>query len=231
MKKINLTIAAVTAVTLATSAHAATIINLEDNDAQRTQDTDRDGIGNSVTPQFLFVGNAGTTDFHPVYVFEMLGAGLGSNITDAQFSVTQTGTHTPEFTKVDAFVLRTAVDATILASDYELAGTKLMDDFAGTVSGGVPLKSLDAGGQSSLTTYLQNNWQEGEYLFFSLRGGDDTTIPYTSSTLNGYIFGNSSGGWTEGSTDALLTITAVPEPTSAALIGLGGLALLLRRQR
>jgi len=44
-----------------------------------------------------------------------------------------------------------------------------------------------------------------------------------------YQFGNTSGD--QAAAVTTLSFTAVPEPSSSALLGLGGVALLLRRRR
>ncbi|WP_169334303.1 PEP-CTERM sorting domain-containing protein [Rubritalea marina] len=207
----------------------AATLNLDDVNAARTDDTDRSGTGDTTIDTFLFLGSNGTVDFHPVIAFQMNGAGTGASITDADFSVTQTN-FSPTFNLVDLVVIRTSSTSDIVASDYEATGTSIMTGFAGGSAGA---KSLDAGGQAALVSYLQTNWSEGDYVFLGLRGGSDSTRPYTATANDGYIYGNASGGWTAGSTDAQLTVTtaAVPEPTATALLGLGGLTFLVRRKR
>ncbi|MGB0993369.1 MAG: PEP-CTERM sorting domain-containing protein [Akkermansiaceae bacterium] len=62
-----------------------------------------------------------------------------------------------------------------------------------------------------------------------LGGGGDVILTLTSDG-SGQITGTATGTGNEGNW-AALTIESVPEPSSTALLGLGGLALILRRRK
>ena len=97
----------------------------------------------------------------------------------------------------------------------------IMADFV-TTTDVVGSYSLDATGEANLLTYMQDNWVEGSYVFLSLKADPvQTSFPIAN---NNYRFGGSS-------TSTAQIQLAAPEPSSTALLGLGGLALALRRRR
>ena len=70
--------------------------------------------------------------------------------------------------------------------------------------------------------------------------GDYTLIDYTTFTglttfgsdvFTDSLFGYASATLIDNGSAIVLSVTAVPEPSSTALLGLGGLALMLRRKR
>jgi len=68
---------------------------------------------------------------------------------------------------------------------------------------------------------------------YSLNGAPATTGAITFDTSKNYMFAAyaNRGTAANGSYISNITITAIPEPSSGALLGLGGLALALRRRR
>jgi len=188
-------------------------------DTFRVVDTDDSGTGDVVQNSFLNAGN-NVFDTAVVSSFEMTGFSSGAEIGNVDFSITRKngGAGDPN---LSLDVLRTSSSPTINTGDYEfVAAANLMTEFAdGAINTSY---SLDASGQAALTTYLQSNWVENDYVFLRIRSGVIGPAPEDAS----YFFGGNSS-----QSDAQLTLTAVPEPSSTALLGLGGLALMLRRKR
>jgi len=81
----------------------------------------------------------------------------------------------------------------------------------------------DSNGGTSLGTFTNSTTGGGGKL-----GGATNTLTLTSDTI--YIKPGNRAGSLRG-TIAGVIITSVPEPSMAALLGLGGLALLLRRRK
>lgn len=211
---------------MAISSNAmAGVILLEDVDAVRIQDGDENGTGDSVQRNQLWAGNIAGDDWGLVYVFRMTGASSGSGIVDADFSITQDNGFGAPVLLADVF---TRSSATVNASDYENASvTNLMSGFGSTYAGSSTLETLDLGGQGVLTTFLQTNWVENDHVFIRLRSATFGPAPLG----NAYRFGVSTG-YTAASVDALLTVTtAIPEPSSFAVLGIGFVALMSRRKR
>ncbi len=201
-----------------------------------------DGLGDDVNFNFPtdvgnFVANQGVTT-HPVFVFQMTGISDPTTITSADFSVTLLAKqNTVVDWNVDAHVIRRSSTTTIVASDYQDSAQLLMsgfNNFDDTVNENY---GLDTAGQTTFTTWLQNNWVEGDYLFIGLKTNPTvTTDPGELGSENiFYRYGPNrqattppEDAWDETKTDAQLTI--VPEP-SVALLGSLGLLGLLRRRR
>ena len=216
-KILALLISGVFATTMA-SQGAVIYTVIEDTDTFRVVDTDDSGTGDVVQNSFLNAGN-NVFDTAVVSSFEMTGFSSGAEIGNVDFSITRKngGAGDPN---LSLDVLRTSSSQTINPGDYEfVAAANLMTNFA---DGGNGSYSLDASGQAALTTYLQSNWVENDYVFLRIRSGVIGPAPEDAS----YFFGGNSS-----QSDAQLTLTAVPEPSSTALLGLGGLALMLRRKR
>ena len=208
------------------SVHAAVIITsitAEINSAS-VLDTDLNGTGDIVNSgtQSTFVGRFGTlSNYQVVYEFQMTGFSLGSQIAAADFSKNFAGIIGFGFEgsfDIDVHAIRTAATSGLLASDYETSAGLLMTDFDGGAPGTAGVKSLSTLGQDNLVTYLQDNWVENEYVFLGLKSNPGTV---TGSGI--YDF--------DKTTSATLTLTSVPEPSSAMLIGLGAFAMIARRRR
>jgi len=188
----------------------STTVTIDDTDAQRPDDNDSDGQGESYgNNDFLIIGffnNGGVEHMHVVWVFQMTGASNGMQILDADFQVTQTGSGNGTWTyDLDAHVIRTNSSSTILVSDYETSALWLMDDFDGGSPGASGLKSLDIDGKSALTSYLQDNWSEGDYVFVGLK-----TDPLTFGSLTATDYFNFGGVST---CDAQLILEVNPDIT------------------
>lgn len=211
----------------ASTAHAATI-TIDDANTARIVDYTQNGSGDSATTHTMFVGtkdNSNGWDGAGGIAFQMTGASA-ADLTAADFSISVVSiTGTPAY-DVDVYVNRVSSSSAFLASDYE-NGIKIMDDFV-TKTDGVGNYSLDTTGQTNLFNYLSTNWVEDDYVLITLKG---SSLPMGEDASHNINFGGSITTWAPGGTDAQLTITAVPEPSSTALLGLGGLSLMLRRKR
>lgn len=201
--------AATTSLTLGTQGRAI------DNDGSAPDKGN--GLGNSYNGGGAQAGayNSGV-DLVAVFSFQMSGV-VPAEILSADFS---SSLNVNALSDTSAFgltasVIRTNAASGGLASDFQAAGTVLMTDFDGdaTTDG---IASLDASGQTILANWLQTNWVEDEWVFISLK--PDNTNMFGSNNL--YNF-----------SDSTLVVTTVPEPSSAALLGLGGIALLMRRRK
>jgi hypothetical protein len=214
------------------TAHATTIV-MDDANFSRLFNTDQAGSGGSISTHTLVVGtksNGSGQDHHAGIAFQMTVASAADLLVAdfANFSISRTGGQGTPIYNVDVYANRVSSASTFLVSDFE-NGTKLMDDFL-TPSDGVGNYSLDATGQANLLSYLQNNWVEDDYVFITLKADTDPNFIMGEDANANYNFGGAVGAWSAGALDAQLIVT-VPEPSSTALLGLGGLALMLRRKR
>ena len=174
------------------------------------------GTGTALRNGGAFVGYFNTGhNLNSTLVFEMLGVADPTSITVGNLTAVQGNTGTPTGIDVEVHVIRVSPTGTIQASDHHNSALQLMANYDGDGTAGLNV-SLDAAGQAALGTWLQTNWVEGEFLFIGLQS--DTIIP--------------SGNRTEGLTynSVGLEVTAVPEPSSFALLALSSLGLLRRRR-
>ena len=212
------------------TAHAATVIAIDDTAGKRLYSLGQTGSGTHSADAALNVGtksNNGGWDLHAGFVFQMSGLStldLQNLAYFADFSVSATGGQGQSAYNIDLYANRVSSSATFQNNDFENFDSLIMEDFW-VVNDGLGNFSLDATGQANLLSYLQNNWVENDYVFFTLKL--DTAPSF--STGDGAVDANTIFG-SAGNNDALLIIT-VPEPSSTALLGLGGLALMLRRKR
>lgn len=185
----------------------ASIVTLDEANLQRVHDTNADGIGDSRfgSPANNLVGffadSAAVQNMQMVWAFQMTGVADPATIINADFTATVTGLGSNAF-NIDAHVIRTAGTDTILASDYEGSANLLTEDFNG--ANAVGAKSLDVAGQTALTSFLQNNWVENQFVFIGLK-----TDPLTLAGSNDFFRFDAA---------ATLMIT-VPEPNSLVLLG------------
>ncbi|MBT3194076.1 MAG: hypothetical protein HN341_16150 [Verrucomicrobia bacterium] len=184
---------------------APTSVDIDDVLASRIFDDDQDGSGDAVHQNQQWVGELSEADYATVFVFQMTDDAEPGAIASADFSVTQDasfGDALPNI-RVDAYTRSTSP---INASDYELATGVggIQTNFASATSPATI--SLAAGGKANLKEFLNANWSPGDYLFIRLKFEG-------AVTEDGRRFGDSSGGWTTGSTDAQLTIAWDPDIT------------------
>ena len=208
------------------TAHAATILNIDDTLGARLFDASQSGSGGTPnTVQALNVGtksNGGGWDMHAGFVFQMTGAPSGY-LLGADFSVSATGGQGQSAYNIDLYANRVSSSATFQANDFEDFDSLIMEDFW-VVNDGLGNYSLDATGQANLLSYLQTNWVEDDYVFFTLKLDTAPNFIAGEDASANTIFGSATDN------DSLLIIT-VPEPSSTALLGLGGLAFAVRRRR
>jgi len=208
------------------TAHAATVIAIDDTGGARLYDTSQSGSGNSLnTIAAINIGtksnNAGW-DMHGGFVFQMTGAANGY-LEAADFSVSATGGQGQSAYNIDLYANRVSSSATFQNNDFENFDTLIMEDFW-VVNDGLGNFSLDATGQANLLSYLQTNWVEDDYVFFTLKLDTAPSFIAGEDADANTIFGSAPDN------DSLLIIT-VPEPSSTALLGLGISSMLLRRRR
>ena len=212
------------------TAHAATIISIDDTSGARLYDQQQDGSGSNVNlSAALNVGtksNSNGFDMHAGFVFQMTGLSIGdlqNNAYLADFSVSATGGQGQSTYNIDLYANRVSSSSTFNVNDFQNFDSLIMEDFW-VVNDGFGNFSLDATGQANLLSYLQTNWVEDDYVFFTLKLDTAPSFIAGEDADANTIFGSAPDN------DSLLIIT-VPEPSSTALLGLGGLALMLRRKR
>ena len=202
------------------------IINLAAGQDSSARIRDQTFGGNGTLVQSDQANQVGLLSFaavHSAFVFEMDGIGDPSSIDTANFSVSLTSKSTANLPtwNVDVYANRVSSSNAFENADYE-NGTLIMEDFVVTTDSPGSY-TLDSTGQANLSTFLQNNWVDGSFVFFSLKSDPIQTALVTGDPR--YTFGGSS------SSDAQLSVsTAVPEPSVLALAALGVL-LLYRRAR
>lgn len=206
------------------SSHAASYA-LDDIDGVRIVDSDLNGSGDAVQRNQLWAGNIAGSDWGVVFVYELPTLGLDEKVvTSADFSAFKFASSGNPDLLVSVFTRSTQA---VQAADYQGAGTgytssvvDLETDFADGPNS--VAYSLTTTGQDSLISFLDEN-KDDDYLFVRVRANG------TPVGGQAYQFGNTNGDQTAAVTT--LSFTAVPEPSSSALLGLGGVALLLRRRR
>lgn len=221
MKKINLTIAAVTAVLLS-PAIGSTIILTESFESPNATTHHYQSVGVGTQSYDLAgwnVTNAGTFVIDHWNGFDRASWKGNTLGPDGQTSAShgdqylQLQTSNTGIATISRSVATQIGTEYTLSFDYGAIAIAVWDlTFEYEVDGTTQ--------QIAVTTKDgQIGWETQEYTFTATK--DLTSLSFTGDTENGF-YGISLDN---------VTITAVPEPTSAALIGLGGLALLLRRQR
>ena len=170
--------------------------------------------------------NNGGWDVHAGFSFQMTGASAGSQLLSADFSVSATGGQGQSAYNIDLYANRVSSSAAFNNSDFEVFDSLIMEDFW-VVNDGLGNFSLDGIGQANLHSYLQDNWVEDDYVFFTLKL--DTAPSFASgdgAVDANTIFGSASDN------DAQLTLTtAAPEPSTLGLLGIGGAILMASRRR
>ena len=217
-KKIATRLAALAGLALAAgSVNAATILNASFEDDDVANDSFSDGVAANWNPTGGSV--VGTQDFGPQSpaatdgdqhgVVSYTGRSL-SQLTAFTIADGETYTLTVDVGQVDAF---SGSQGTI-----RLFGS----------TGGLGIALVNTNGTAELSGIAPG---KGAYLlnqtvtYTALASGD----PFAGQQI-GMMFTNSSGTQTLYD-NVRLDIVAVPEPSSAALLGLGGLTLIIRRRR
>ena len=124
----------------------------------------------------FFANSTAVQNMHMVWGFQMTGITNPANITGANFFAD--ATRLGSGYNLDVHVVRTAATNTVLASAYETSAGLLTPNY----TTGIRVGSLDSGGQTSLATYLQNNWTPGDFVFLSIQ-----TDPLTLSGTNNFF--------------------------------------------
>ena len=185
-----------------------TIVERTPTDIDRIDDWDANDAGDilrgSANQLVGYFVQDNVENMHMVWAFQMTGSPSGERIASADFNVTQVqaggGTYTYS---VDAHVIRTSSSTTIAIADYENSADLLMTNFCGTGTGP---KSLNVDGKSALTSYLQDNWVEGDYVFIGLKTDPMTIHDFSVSegTTDFYRYD------VDGVTDATLIFAVLP---------------------
>ncbi|MGB6222280.1 PEP-CTERM sorting domain-containing protein [Haloferula sp.] len=210
------------------AASAATIIdNLYVEAGRATSTNGSTGTGTTFGSAGIDTGyfTGGGTDSHAVFIFQMTATSDGANIEGSNFTVSQTlyGPAPTGFVG-DLHVVRTSSSASPQNSDYETSALLVKANFTGTTAAAL---SLDTAAQDTLTTWLQTNWVADDYIFFSIQTDPINPAKQGSDNNVGFRYGNNNNG---GSSDSVFSVT-VPEPSGAAIVGLGGMLMLAGRRR
>lgn len=199
----------------ASSASAATVIS-STSDAEATSGGGVGALGNqSILAGAYYAAGPGVT---PVFAFLLPTLGPGETFSSASISLELLSiSGTPTFNG-DIVGIRSNAADTVLGADWAATGTMLHDDFYTSGS------SAGASTSNDFAAWL-NTQNDGEYVFIKLdaegTGGVGSFTGYNVKSANHASATNLP----------TLNYTVVPEPSSAALLGLGGLALLKRRRR
>ena len=189
-----------------------TEVEISEASLQRIHDITGDGEGDTAhgSPANNLVGyfeRADVENMHMAWSFLMTGAFSGERIAYADFGVEQTGLPGNAYSfDIEAHAIRTSPGSAIVTSDYQDTSQLLMTNFDGNNTAGP--KTLDAGGESALTTYLQENWQEGEYLVIGLKTDPVTMATFPGGTNCFFVY----------ATDAQLTVGVLPPQGSFVVV-------------
>jgi len=189
-----------------------TEVEIAQSSLQRIHDITGDGEGDSAhgSPNNNLVGyfeRADVENMHMAWSFLMTGVPARERIAYADFGVEQTGLPGNAYSfDIEAHAIRTSSGSAIVNSDYQDTSRLLMTNFDGNNTAGP--KTLDAEGESALTSYLQDNWQEGEYVIIGLK-----TDPVTIATLPG-----GTNCFFRYATDAQLTVGILPPQGSLLVV-------------
>lgn len=205
-------------------AQGATLLSVAASDASATG-TGVIGAGDPT----IRVGRIGDVHYSAVLVFQISGISEGQQVTDASLSLQiqqVLGGVTPTHV-VDLYGLDFRSSPSVLGSDFyegpldSSEGASLIASSFYTLGGNkTPLIS-----ESALTDYINDQLaagaREGDYLFFRI--SSNAVLESTSH----YVVSAGS----KPSNYPTLSFNAVPEPSSAMLLSLVGMAGLFRRER
>ena len=167
-----------------------------------------DGIGDTANAGGALAGyqNNANGNIQPLWAFSL--ATVPGGFIDAQISIAIAGFPGATAFNLDLHAVRIGSEA-FVASDYEDSDSLILEDFW-TPADGVGARTAD------ITSYLQgSSWSSSDFLIVGLKT-DPLTV--TGTAIKWVSFNSAQ-------------LAVVPEPSSTALLGLGGLALALRRRR
>lgn len=230
--------AAVGVMVLSAGGARAATISVEVNAADA--EVSAGGASNQTKVGTILAGTFNATALTAVFPFPLPVIPSGETILTANLDVTANRNNAPTF-NADLYGLGFRNAATVLAGDFftgplDATDATLIqnDQFTPATPTAAARAGTSAAGDAALAAYLNAQYQAGAVggtSFAFLRYSPDfVTNPGTASSGTlGYPVSTQETGT---ATRAVLTITTgVPEPTSAAALGLAGVGLLARRRR
>ena len=230
-------LAAVGGVALLANAAGGAVFSVAVNPADA--EVSASGPSNQTKNGTILAGAFNATPLVAVFPFQLPALPAGETILSANLDVTGFRNGAATF-NADLYGLGFRNAATVLAGDFftgalDTTDATLIQDNQFTPATGTTAARVGTSpaGDAALVAYLNAQYEGGAVggtSFAFLRYNPDfVTNPgtATSGTL-GYPVSTQETGT---ATRAVLTITTVPEPTSAAALGLAGVGLLARRRR
>lgn len=223
---------------LATPAHAAVIL-ADDFSGDGTADlngsaTDIGGFTWTADTRFKNDGSyASSHADHDRSAYIDLGSSLASNTIYTLTTTMTIGNH--------QFFLGLANAAPATGSRLQTQNTGVFLNYRG-ISNDTRLQFADAGAESSSFTtaglpttglsmvITSNNLTDASIEYFK-DGASEGTVVRDITGYNHIVIGGEATNGSSSSTLGSISFESVPEPSSAALLGLGGLALILRRRK
>jgi MYXO-CTERM domain-containing protein len=209
-----------TGVTLASASAATIVSNVSDQEAASNGTLGALNNGNILAGAYYGAG-PGTV---PVFAFQLPDLGVGQSFGTASLTLNLTDTPGSFTFNGDVIGIRTAASSAVLGSDWATTGTMLQDNFlTPTTANGLHTTSNDFAGW--MNTQYDGGANIGKYVFIKLDAEGYTG----GSFFSGFFVSSANNG--NAALRPTLTYSAVPEPSSSTtLLGLAGLALLLRRR-
>ncbi|BDS06544.1 hypothetical protein NT6N_15840 [Oceaniferula spumae] len=220
--KINHKLLALIASGAAASAASAATITADLSDAEATSSGGSGAGGNqTILAGVFYSGGPGLT---PVFAFQLPTLAAGETFDSATVTLSlDRFSGTPAFNSDLIGLTRIDASPAILGTDWNGPGTLLHDDFL------TPASSLGANTSNDFTSWLITQYDgganAGQFIFIQADSAGLTTggtVGYHLDTANNVTVANRP---------VLNYTTVVPEPSSAALLGLGGLTLIMRRRK